>query len=257
MENTKEPTSKTSVESESKNDHKTNMLTVGKAHSTSYGELDTVYLNTLTDEQNFGSLLSNDVLYKYFDTDRCLKVVGWTYVNGFKKGIVPILYMYIRNMIKPSTGMVISENSFNHVLIAVVFMLMRTAQDVVACKRILASKNAGKTYNILRRKLNHWLDKFKGTEWAELSTVIATNDKLNPGDSIVYPSPVWCTNCNPNMFSTTTIYFGTPNSELVHSANETVAHIDTIRKNVAHEFVSWVKGLKWNEFLSSDYPDTT
>lgn len=244
------------ISDESSDEKKSDILPVTITHSIKQGEIDTELLKKLTDMQHFEVLLSNDVLYKYFDTDRCFKIVGWTFVHGYKKGIVPILYMYIRNIIKPSTGMVLSESMFNNALIAVVYMLMRTAQDVVACQRILASKEALKTYSIIRTKLDRWLDKFKNREWPELSTVIVTNEKLNPGESVVYPSPVWCTNCKSSMFSTMTIYFGTPKEEFINSANETVSHVDALRKKVARDFVEWVKDLKWHEFLTKDFPGT-
>ena len=57
-------------------------------------------LGELVESQSFGSIVTNDVLYRYFDKDRIFEAVDWSYVEGFKKGHVPVLYMYVRNMIK-------------------------------------------------------------------------------------------------------------------------------------------------------------
>lgn len=211
-------------------------------------------LGELVDRQCFGELVTNDVLYRYFDTERLFEVVDWSYVQGFKKGHVPILYMYVRNMIKHDRGMVMSEASFEHALLAVVFLLMRTIQDVAACKRLYAVKEVEACYTVLRSKMNSWLEKFRGRRWQSLRSLIVSSQKLKP-ETGIYPSPAWCTQCSANRFSSSTIYFGTPSPELISSTKETDDHVNAVRTEVGNAFLSWAKERKWTEFLTQNYRD--
>lgn len=211
-------------------------------------------LGELVESQCFGQLVTNDVLYRYFDKDRIFEAVDWSYIEGFKKGHVPILYMYVRNMIKHDCGSVMSQAAFEHTLLAVVFLLMRTIQDVAACKRIFAIKDVERAYTILRTKMNVWLEKFRGRRWQSLRSVIVSSQKLKP-DSGIYPSPAWCTQFSANRFSSSTLYFGTPSPEIISSAKETNDHVNDIRAEVGEAFLAWAKERKWTEFLTQDYKD--
>jgi hypothetical protein len=211
-------------------------------------------LGELVDRQCFGQLVTNDVLYRYFDRDRIFEAVDWAFVEGFKKGHVPILYMYVRNMVKHDCGSVMSQAAFEHSLLAVVFLLMRTIQDVAACKRLFAVKDVERAYTILRAKMNVWLEKFRGRRWQSLRSLIVTSQKLKP-ESGIYPSPAWCTQFSANRFSSSTLYFGTPTPEIISSARETNDHVNEIRAEVGNAFLAWAKERKWTEFLTQDYRD--
>ena len=217
---------------------------------------DAKHLGDLVETQRFGELVTNDVLYRYFDKERIFEVVDWSFVEGYKKGHVPILYMYIRNMIKHDTGTVMSQAAFERSLLAVVFLLMRTIQDVAACKRLFAIKDVENAYTILRTKMSSWLEKFRGRRWQSLRSLIVSSPKLKP-DGGIFPSPAWCTKFSSNRFSSSTLYFGTPSPEIISSARETNDHVNEIRAEVGNAFLAWAKERKWTEFLTQDYKDLT
>ena len=211
-------------------------------------------LGDLVEHQRFGELVTNDVLYRYFDRERIFEVVDWSFVEGYKKGHVPILYMYIRNMVKHDTGTVMSQAAFERSLLAIVFLLMRTIQDVAACKRLFAIKDVENAYTILRTKMSAWLEKFRGRRWQSLRSLIVSSPKLKPDEGI-FPPPAWCTQFSSNRFSSSTLYFGTPSPEIISSARETNDHVNEIRAEVGNAFLAWAKERKWTEFLTQDYKD--
>lgn len=208
-------------------------------------------MDDLLAAQDFGTLLSNSYLYRHFDSDRLFQVVDWTRLHGCEKGHVPILYMYLRNLIKHEVGMVLSQQQFEEALFCVVNLLLRTAQDVVCCKRLYAVKGVEDCYSNLRAKIHYWLDKFTHRRWPTLRKMISSHTLT----SDVSPPPVWCTACSVSMISASTIYFRQPSDELIQSAKETSAHVKDIRAEVTTNFLGWAKERTWKEFLTQDYKD--
>lgn len=208
-------------------------------------------MNDLLAKQEFGLLCSTTHLYRYFDSDRLPEVVDWARAKGVEEGHVPILYMHLRNLLKHNTGTVMCKEQFDDALFCVVNLLLRTAQDVVCCKRLYAARGVEECYTNLRAKIQMWLEKFRGRQWTSLSKIISSHALT----ATVAPSPVWCTACSVSFLSSSTIYFGKPSDELCESAIETSAHVQDIRQKVARNFLAWARGRLWGEFLAQDYKD--
>ncbi len=220
-------------------------------------EWNPVHVNNLLAQQDFASLVSTSCLYRHFDVDRLLDVVDWTRQHGFVETNVPVLYMYIRNLIKWDIGRVLTEADFLHALESVVLLLLRTSQDAAVCQRLLAEEDSVKSvYMNLRLKMNNWLEKFKGKKWPTLRHVV--NQLADSHRSVkTLPSPVWCTKCETAVLSRNTIYFGTPSPGHIRSAKEINSKVQTVRAEVAKKFFDWSKERTWAEFLKQDYTDSS
>lgn len=212
-------------------------------------------INDLLSSQDFSRLVSNECLYRFFDTERSMEVVDWCKTHGYNEGHVPVLYMYLRNLIKWESGRVMTDRDFQHALECVVFLLLRTLQDVTVCSRLFAMEDAKKCYAILRSKINGWLIKFMGHKWPSLRLIVTKLSNSLPSFN-TYPSPVWSTQCSTAMMSSSTIYFSTPTPSLMRSARENESKVNEVRQEVAQKFFDWSKERTWKEFLNQDYTDS-
>lgn len=208
-------------------------------------------LATLLASQDFGTLMSKGCLYALFDTHRLPQVVDWCESQGADYGHVPIIYMYLRNLLAPASGTVMGEKTFLEALYGVVAMLLRTAQDIACCTRLFAAKDAGPVYGFLRAKLSFWLRKFRGREWPDLAHLVSEFDQFKTG--VVVASPAWATACTVSMVSSNTIYFATPKPEVVASVSETEDKAVDIRAATAEAFLEWAAKQTWESFLDTDF----
>lgn len=196
-------------------------------------------------KNNFTHLMGNSGLYYYMDYEREMETVEWCYTHGFEEQNAPILYMWLRNSIKPSVGNVCDKYRFQRSLLGTVTLLMRVAQDEEVCRRILAQKNLV-AYNVLREKLNHWLEKFKGKPWPSLRDIVSQVADADP-----LPSPAWVTQCSRGGYRS--VYFYTPDDSLVASAKENQEKVNATRSEVRKEFLAWAQERTWVEFLSQNF----
>lgn len=196
-------------------------------------------------KNDFTSLMGNSGLYYYLDSEREMDTIEWCYIHGFKEQNVPILYMWIRNNVKYGIGNVCDKQRFQQSLLATVVMLMRVAQDEHVCRRILAQKDLN-AYNVLREKVNHWLEKYKGKQWPTLRDIVS---QVVVTDSL--PSPAWVTQCTRGGYRS--VYFMTPDDSLVASARENDENVNLVRSRVRDAFLTWAQERTWVEFLSQDF----
>lgn len=196
-------------------------------------------------KNDFSNLMSNSGLYYHLDNNREMDTVEWCYEHGFEEQNVPVLYMWIRNSIKYGIGNVCDKQRFQKSLLATVVLLMRVAQDEEVCRRILAQKELS-AYSVLREKVNHWLEKYKGKQWPTLRDIVSQVADADP-----LPSPAWVTQCSHGGYRS--VYFYTPDDSLVASAKENQKNVDNTRNEVREKFLAWAQERTWVEFLSQDF----
>lgn len=207
-----------------------------------------VNVSNMLQKNDFSSLMSNGCLYYHLDTDREMDAVEWCYMHGFEEQNVPVLYMWIRNNIKHSIGNVCDKPRFQKSLLATIVLLLRVAQDEEVCRRILAQKDLN-AYTILREKINHWLEKFKGKQWPTLRDLVSQVNVVG-----ALQSPAWISKCVGGGYRS--IYFTTPDDNLVASAQENKKNVDDARDAVREKFLAWAQERTWVEFLSQDFKQT-
>jgi len=99
---------------------------------------------------------------------------------------------------------------------------------------------------VLREKINHWLEKFKGKPWPTLRDIVSQVSDADP-----LPSPAWVTQCSHGGYRS--VYFLTPDDSLVASAKENQEKVNNTRSEVKEKFLVWAQERTWVEFLSQDF----
>lgn len=142
------------------------------------------------------------VLVYALDTFRSSVAVNWCQVYGFRRGHVPVLYYFIRNVLKHRVGRVPSTDDLTITMRAVALLLMRTAQDTRAASIDMA-KDVSVVYPLLRDKLCAWLQAWNATDLPSVKTVIPFLETWHAANTDSLPLPTWVTSLRCSMLGYT------------------------------------------------------
>ena len=225
------------------------------------------------------------LLRQFIDVHRHAETVDWVERRA-AEGHVPVLYHAVRNMLKVSgSGVcrVMGSAEFRRSFSLAMYLLLRSAQDVIAVAVVQGQAPRLATFSLLRDKVFGWIgSQFPPSRWPPLREVVAevrriehahrqphshcssqpllsspqlrglpmgvAGSLLPTGASV--PLPVWVLGCAPGAVTSylglgAHLNFDNPSPKAVSACDKTRVPIDEERSRVAGLFFPMIGGMSW------------
>ena len=170
------------------------------------------------------------------DTHRDPRCVNWCIELGYRRGHVPVLYALAKNTLRHSRGRVPSCEDLAFGVKCALLLLLRTAQDVVCCRKDLAKADRDFIYTYVLSYVKHWVLRWDiealpahGTMVAEVETWARSVTEL--------PLPVWATSFASKLFG---VAWGRPEAHDIASFQRSTT-LAVTRGEVTEQFVAAIR----------------
>jgi hypothetical protein len=131
------------------------------------------------------------------DVDREPRAVNWVFSQGYKRAHAFALYFVVRNLLKPAEGRVSAVEDINFGFKCAVLLLLRSFQDVKACRKDMAKDNVDHVYTYIRDKIWLWVrnhdNKPTTPAIAKIHAEVGAWLRESGRGGREYPLPTWCT----------------------------------------------------------------
>ena len=167
------------------------------------------------------------------DTHRVPRCVNWCIQLGYRQGHVPILYALTRNTLRYSRGRVPSCEDLAFGVKCAVLLLLRTAQDVVCCRKDLAKADRDFIYTHVLAYVKHWVGRWEAESLPEHGTLVAEVEAW-AGSTVDLPLPAWATCFSSKLWG---VSWGKPETHDVASFQRSTT-LTATRMEVAVQFLT-------------------
>jgi hypothetical protein len=129
------------------------------------------------------------------DSARNPRAIQWCIEQGLAKGHVLALYRVARNLLKYQCGRVPTPKEVSSGVTAAVILVIRCAQDVVACRDDMAKSGLESVFTVVRDKVRQWVAALPVTDFLVLEAIHHEVAQWFGDEAVAgtLPSPVWVT----------------------------------------------------------------
>lgn len=181
--------------------------------------------------------------------DRARAWVDWT-TQMAQAGHVVAAYHSARNILKPSSGVVLDTSSFEKGLRMILFLLLRIAQDLYACERAFGDSINSDIFDLTRDKCMGWLRRHgPPSEWPPMPPIV---NKLKTVEAGSLPSIAWLYDTKtPTIFrgwggwGSEHIQFGSGNTAKHNAFIRNPSGVTTERNRITKAFINALDGADW------------
>jgi hypothetical protein len=180
------------------------------------------------------------------------RVVNWCIDVGYRTGAVPVLQLLAQNMLRYKTGRVPTLEDLNFGVRCAGLLLLRVAQDVLACKYDLGKSDRTGIYEKYRGMVCHYVLRWAADVRPSPGTVADALSAWLEVSGAKMPLPVWTTCFELGIFAVT-YYWQTPTEENMLAMHRAAAHVNETRAAVAAKFIAELSAsASWDVFLLVD-----
>ena len=167
------------------------------------------------------------------DTYRVPRCVNWCIQLGYRQGHVPVLYALTRNTLRYSHGRVPSCEDLAFGVKCAMLLLLRTAQDVVCCRKDLAKADRDFIYTYILSYVKHWVNRWEVESLPEHGALVAEVEAW-AGSVTELPLPAWATCFTSKLWG---VSWGRPEAHDVASFQRSTT-LTATRMEVAVQFLT-------------------
>ena len=184
--------------------------------------------------------------------ERDPRVVNWCIDIGYRTGAVPVLQLLAQNMLRFKTGRVPTLEDLNFGVRCAGLLLLRVAQDVLACKHDLGKSDRTGIYEKYRAMVRHYVLRWAVAVQPSPSEIADALTAWLEVSGARMPLPVWTT-CFELGFYAVTYYWKPPTEENMLAMHRAAAHVNETRAAVAAKFIAALSTTAtWDAFLLID-----
>jgi hypothetical protein len=179
------------------------------------------------------------------------RVVNWCIDVGYRTGAVPVLQLLSQNMLRYKTGRVPTLEDLEFGVRCSGLLLLRVAQDVLACKHDLGKSDRTGIYEKYRGMVCHYILRWAEDVRPSPATIATALTAWLDAAADKMPLPVWTTCFELGIL--VTYYWQSPTAENTLALHRAADHVNETRKAVATMFLSKLAAAAtWDEFLTID-----
>lgn len=199
------------------------------------------------------------MLRHWINVARNPDAVDWVDARA-EQGHVPVLYHAVRNLAKGSAlggGRVMGCADFRRAFRLTLFLLMRSAQDVLSVAIVQGKAPNASVFAMMRDKAFGWLlAQFSVARWPPLAEVVAELESALHRTSAL-PLPAWALSSSPGFMAMALsvgahINFTNPTDKAIAACEKTRVPIDVERTRIAGTFFGMLRDMSWEGLLHID-----